>query len=185
MCYFHFKAVCWWGNGKNMPSSLAKGKLFCVLQDVTALSPVPSALTGAEETLCERHCLDWAEGTLQHLVFHLPLFRAWQDVHWASWSAGSQRGYRGQLLAAEFEVPSYLGRVLSSAPAGRLEVDVANGSVWVNRREQAKDVLKSFCARGVFCLCRPGSPFPVSLSGCSPSSSFSGPPDSHLHEKTS
>lgn len=47
-----------------------------------------------------------------------------------------------------------------------------------------KEVLKSFCVRGVFCLPRPGSPFPVSLSGCS-SSSLSGPPDSHLHEKTS
>lgn len=37
-----------------MPSLLAKGKLFHMLEDVTALSvPVPSALTEAEETLCE------------------------------------------------------------------------------------------------------------------------------------
>lgn len=41
------------GNGKNMPSLLAKGRFFHVLQEVPALSPVPSALTKAEETLHE------------------------------------------------------------------------------------------------------------------------------------
>ena len=42
----------------------------------------------------------------------------------------------GSSWQQEFEVPSYPGRVLSSAPAGWLEVDVANGSARVKRREQ-------------------------------------------------
>lgn len=42
----------------------------------------------------------------------------------------------GSSWQQELKVPSYPGRVLSSTPAERLEVDVANASVWVRRGEQ-------------------------------------------------
>lgn len=48
ICNFHFKAVCWWGNDKNMPSLLPKGKLFHMLQDVTAVHTVRTALRVCE-----------------------------------------------------------------------------------------------------------------------------------------
>lgn len=189
MCYFHPKAVCWWGNDKNTPPLLAKGKLFHVLQDVTALSPVPSALTGAEETLHEWHCPDWAERTLQHLAFHLPLFRAWQDVHWISPSAGSQRGYRGQLLAAGAQGP-LLPR---QGPFQHSSWAVGGGCrqcKCLGEEERAAGSL-----RGRACWSpsvQEGSSASTDLRVPSRSAHQivvllppSGPPDSHLHEKTS
>lgn len=59
MCYFHYMAVCWWRNDKNMPCLLAKENIFHVLQEVPALSPAPSALTRSQEVLCECNCSEW------------------------------------------------------------------------------------------------------------------------------
>lgn len=80
-----------------MPALLAN--LSQVLQDVTALNWVPSALAAAEETLCKPHCPDWAERTMQHLVFHL-LYLGLNRTSTESLHQLVLRGYRGQLLAA-------------------------------------------------------------------------------------
>lgn len=118
MCYFHFKAICWWGNDTNMPSLLPKGKLFHMLQDVTALCTVPS--------VCEWHhpkvglysitcfiCLYLGLVCLHHLVLR-------EVIEVSSWHL-------------ESEVPSHPERIFLKALLGHLEVDVANGCVWVKR----------------------------------------------------
>lgn len=166
---------CWWRNNKTRPSLVAKGKLFCMLQDVPALSPVPSIPTGAEEALGGWHCPDWAERTLQHLMFHLPLFRAWQDVLWI-YQLVLREFIEGSSWQQEFEVPPYPGSALSS-PAG------SGCRQWkrLGEEERAAGSLGGKTCLNLSVQEESSAVRDPSWSGCS----LSGPPDSHLPEKTS
>lgn len=121
--------------------------------------------------------------------FHLPLFRAFRDVHCLSPSASSQRGYRGQLLA-----PGVWGSLSPWEGLFESFVWALGGGCcqWkcLGKEERATVSLLGRRYWSPFVQERSSATIDLGIPSWSVCQTevllpLSVPPDSHLHEKTS